>query len=166
MKQLLLAFITAALLLPACTTRYYIVRHAERLNNSSDSPLSAVGQARANILRDTLQGKGIDYIFASTFQRTQQTAQPLATALGLDLKIYRPDTTAGLIARLKKIRGKDVLVVGHSNTVPEIAQGLSNQTVPPIPEDDFDNLYIVKVSSGWGSIRRYLFHKTYGPVSP
>ena len=166
MNHRILGVLFATALLSSCTTRYYIVRHAERLNASPDSPLSATGLARANILRDSLQGKGIDYIFASTFQRTQQTAQPLATALSLDLKIYKPDTTSGLIARLKKIRGKNVLVVGHSNTVPEIVQGLSHQAVAPIPEDDFDNLYLVKVSSGWGSIRRYLFHKTYGPVSP
>ena len=165
MKHLILALFAAAMLFPACTTRYYIVRHAERLNNTSDSPLSAAGLARANILCDSLRGKNISAVFASTFQRTQQTAQPLATALGLELKLYRPDTTAGLIARLKKIRGKNVLVVGHSNTVPELAEGLSGQAVAPIPEDDFDNLYIVKVRRAWG-LRRYLVHTTYGPASP
>ncbi len=158
--------IAAMLMLSACTTKYYIVRHAERLNNSADSPLSTAGNARANILRDSLSGKGIGSIFASTFQRTQQTAQPLATALNLGLTLYKPDTTAGLVARLNKIRGKSVLVVGHSNTVPDLVLGLSGQSVAPIPETDFDNLYIVKISRGWGSTRRTLVHTTYGPPSP
>ncbi len=166
MKHLMLGLLVAVFLLPACTTRYYIVRHAERLNNTSDAPLSTTGLARANTLCDSLSGKNINHVFASTFQRTQQTAQPLATALGLELIIYRPDTTAGLVARLKKIRGKNVLVVGHSNTVPEIVQGLSLQAVAPIPENDFDNLYLIKVKTGWGSIRRTLVQTTYGPTSP
>lgn len=154
------------LMLSACTTKYYIVRHAERLDNSADSPLSATGNTRANILRDSLQNKGVSHVFASTYQRTQQTAQPLATALNLGLTLYRPDTTAGLVARLNKIRGKSVLVVGHSNTVPGLVQGLSLQSVAPIPETDFDNLYIVKISRGWGSTRRTLVQTTYGPPSP
>ncbi len=167
MKQLLFGSLLAiAFLLGSCTTRYYIVRHAERLNNTNDSPLSTAGLARANVLCDSLRSKNINLVFASTFQRTQETAQPLATALGLPLQLYRPDTTAGLIARLKKLGGKNVLVVGHSNTVPEIVEGLSGQAVPPIAENDFDNLYIVEVSKGWGSIRRFLIHTNYGPPSP
>jgi len=165
MKKFTLLLLAAVFMLHACTTKYYIVRHAERLDNSADSPLSDTGVTRANILRDSLLNKGIDQIFASTFLRTQQTAQPLATALGVQLTLYRPDTTAGLIARLKKIGGKNVLVVGHSNTVPELVQGLSLQAVPAIPETDFDNLYIVKISKGWGQTRRSLVHTTYGPAS-
>lgn len=166
MKTLSFLLIVAATMLSACTTKYYIVRHAERLNSSADSPLSQAGETRADILRDSLSGKGISYAFASTYLRTQQTAQPLATALNLELTLYRPDTTAGLIARLNKIRGKSVLVVGHSNTVPELVYGLSQIAVPPIPETDYDNLYIVKVSRGWGRTRRTLVHTTYGPPSP
>jgi broad specificity phosphatase PhoE len=166
MKYLFFGLFAIAFLLPACTTRYYIVRHAERLDDSSDSPLSSLGYTRADILRDSLQNKGITQIFASTLQRTQQTAQPLATALNLQLKLYRPDTTAGLIARLKKIRGKKVLVVGHSNTVPDLVLGLSQQSVAPIPETDFDNLYIVKITTAWGSIKRSLVQTTYGPATP
>ncbi|MCB0534044.1 MAG: histidine phosphatase family protein [Lewinellaceae bacterium] len=166
MKTLSLLLIATAIMLSACTTRYYIVRHAERLNNSADSPLSTTGETRANILRDSLSDKGISTVFASTYQRTQQTAQPLATALSLSLILYKPDTTAGLIARLDKMRGKNVLVVGHSNTVPELVYGLSQQAVSPIPETDYDNLYIVKVSRGWGRTRRTLVHTTYGPPSP
>jgi len=151
--------------LPACTTTYYIVRHAERQDNSADTPLSAAGFARADILRDTLLGKGIDLIYASTFQRTQQTAQPLATALQLPLGIYRPDTTAGFIAALKQIRGKQVLVVGHSNTIPQVVEDLSGHIVA-IPENDFDNLFVVRIRRAWGSIERTLEQLTYGAPSP
>lgn len=152
-------------LLPACTTRYYLVRHAEKQDNSPNALLNAAGLARANILRDSLQNKSIERIYASTVERTQQTAQPLATALGLPLNLYRPDTTAGLIAQLKKLGGMDVLVVGHSNNIPEIVQALSGESVN-VAENDFDNLFIVKVTKGWGQTKVSLMKTTYGPASP
>ena len=151
--------------LASCTTTYYVVRHADRLDNSYNSPLSGPGQTRAVALRDTLLSKGIDSIFISTFLRTEQTAQPLATATGITMVRYLPDTTDGLIRRLKKINGKDVLIVGHSDKVPLIVQGLSGQQVPAIADDDFDNLYIIRVRKCL-NVRRSLVHTTYGAPSP
>jgi len=147
------------------TTYYYVVRHAERQDNSVGSPLSSIGLKRADILRDSLVGKGIDSIFASTFIRTRQTAEPMANALGKSLRIYSPDTTNYLITALKKIKRKKILVVGHSDKVPEIVKGLSGQTVPAIAPDDFDNLYIIKLKKGLGHSSR-MWHITYGPPSP
>ncbi|MEO6454315.1 MAG: phosphoglycerate mutase family protein [Ginsengibacter sp.] len=149
----------------SCTTYYYVVRHAERQDTSPNSPLSATGLQRAGILRDSLITKGIDFIYASTFLRTQQTAQPLATALGKSLQIYIPDTTKKLITVLKRIKGKRVLVVGHSDTVPEIVLGLSGETVPAIAFNDFDNLYVIKIKKRPCS-RKKMWHKTYGLASP
>lgn len=160
-----LSWLAFVILFASCTTTYYVVRHADRLNNTDGSPLSPTGHARAAILRDTLQSKGIDSIFTSTYLRTQQTAQPLATATGLNMVIYLKDTTDGLIKRLKKINGKDVLVVGHTDNVPAIVLGLSGQQVPPITGDDFDNFYIIRVKKCL-NVRRSLVHTTYGPPSP
>ena len=166
MKKHHLCLLSIFLLCAAsCTTKYYLVRHAERLNNTNESPLSAAGHARAGILRDTLADKNISQIFASTFVRTQQTAQPLATAKNLELTLYRPDTTAGFIARLKSVGSRNVLVVGHSNTIPQIVEALSGEAVA-IPDDDFDNLFIVTIKRGWGPVRKTLIKTTYGPVSP
>jgi len=156
---------SALLVFGSCTTRYYLVRHAEKLNSTADSPLSQTGHARAAILRDTLADKNISEIFASTFVRTQQTAQPLATANSLEPVIYKPDTTAGLIQRLKSVGSRNVLVVGHSNTVPEIVQGLCGETVT-IADDDFDNLFIVTIKRSWGQTTKTLVKTTYGPPSP
>jgi phosphohistidine phosphatase SixA len=158
-------FIALCCLLPACTTKYYLVRHAEKQDDSSNALLSAAGLARANILRDSLLSKGIDRVYASTVQRTQQTAQPLATALDLPLNLYKPDTTAGFIAKLKNLGGMDVLVTGHSNNIPEIVYGLCGETVT-IADNDFDNLFIVTVTKGWGQTKVSLVKTTYGPPSP
>lgn len=157
-------FIAIITLFCSCSSSYYyVVRHAERLNNSNNTPLSGAGFRRADDLREKLLSKKIDLIYVSTYLRTQQTAQPTATAKVLPFIIYAPDTTAGLVARLKKIKGKNVLVIGHSNTVPDIVQGLSGKAVPAIPEDDFDNFYIVRISN-FGTTRVWL--QTYGKPSP
>ena len=147
------------------STNYYVVRHAERVDNSRNSALSAAGLKRAQDLKDTLLSKKIDLIFVSTYVRTQQTAQPTANAKSLPLIIYKPDTTAGLITHLKKIKGKSVLVVGHSDTVPDIVFGLSNKAVAPIADNDFDNLYIITVRNFLGTHRK-LLRLTYGNPSP
>ncbi|MEO6683185.1 MAG: phosphoglycerate mutase family protein, partial [Ginsengibacter sp.] len=68
-------FIPITLLLSYCTSKYYVVRHAERIDNSSNSALSSDGLKRAQDLKDTLTSRKIDLIYVSTFLRTQQTAQ-------------------------------------------------------------------------------------------
>ena len=160
MKKLILYFLL--LLSVSCTTKYYVVRHAEKLNTSPNTPLSAAGMQRAQVLKDSLLPLRIDSIFATTFLRTQQTAQPLATALNKQLSIYSPSATDSLITHLKKLGGKNILIVGHSNTVPQIVQQLSGQSISPITETDFDNLYIVEIQKGLFKITKKLRQSTYG----
>lgn len=162
MKNTLLLFIVITSL-ASCSNYYYIVRHAEKTNSNCPAPLAADGFTRANVLRDTLQGKGIDSIFVSTCLRTQQTAQPLATLLNITpIEIEPTDAAAqSLVPRLKRIGGKQVLVVGHGNSVPIIVLGLSGKTIASIPDSDYDNLYIVKRKTFiWTT--KTLTHVTYG----
>lgn len=150
----------------ACTTtNYYLVRHAERLDNSSDSPLSEAGHARAQALKELLLPQSIDSILVSTRLRTQQTGQPLADALHIKPAIYSPDTTAGTVQGLRLIEGKDVLLVGHSNTVPEIVMGLCGQAVQ-IADNDYDNLFVVSKKRFLGRVKIRLDQRTYGAPSP
>ena len=128
----------------------FLVRHAERADSSpgtsptmaADPDLSEGGRVRAEHLAEALKDAKITAIFATEFKRTQQTAAPLAKALGLTVKIVTSKSEAGLIADLKAAKG-NVLVVGHSNTVPEIIKRLGVTTVVAIGDDDFDNLFIV-----------------------
>lgn len=165
MKRVLYFTFIITLLWSCSSTNYYVVRHAERVDSSKDSPLSSAGLQRAQDLKDTLASTKMDLIYASTYIRTQQTAQPTATAKGLSLIIYKPDTTAGLVTHLKRIKGKNVLVTGHSDTVPDIVFGLSNQNVAPINDKDFDNLYIINVRHFFGAHRK-LSHQNYGRPTP
>jgi broad specificity phosphatase PhoE len=162
----LLLIIAITILLDSCTGTFYVVRHANRLNDSDDTPLSDLGLERARVLRDTLLNKGIDSIFVSTKLRTQQTGQPLATALRKTMRIYNSDTLISFVNRISKIK-KSILVVSHSEQIPVVIRGLCNQEIEPIGPGDFDNMYIVTIKKNWlGTTTKTLRTTRYGRITP
>lgn len=118
----------------------FLVRHAEKVDNSKDAALSPAGQARAKALALTLRDAGVSSIYATQYQRTKATAQPLAEALKLHVHLHPADDTAGLVALLHKERGR-ALVVGHSNTLPEIAAAYGVKL--SIEDDQYDGLFMI-----------------------
>ncbi len=89
-----------------------------------------------------LKDAGINAIYATEFRRTQQTAQPLADALGISLTIVPAKEVAALAGKLRMSSG-NALVVGHSNTVPEIIKALGLVEPISLGEWDYDNLFLV-----------------------
>lgn len=127
-------------------TTVYIVRHAEKLNTESDTPLSPAGEERAIALADRLADAKVQQIYATTRLRTQQTVGVLAKRLGLEPVLLDPGSTGDLVTRIKASdHGKVVLVAGHSNTVADIVNGLSGKAVEALPEDRFDRLFRVDI---------------------
>ena len=134
------------------TTTVIFVRHAEKdLSIPDDPPLSAAGRERvAELTRQLVDADvvaGIDAIFATPFLRTRQTAEPLAERLNIPIQNYDPDDNEAVLATiLKNHKGKIVLVVGHSDTVPTLIADLgASKKVPPIAEDEYDNIYLVSI---------------------
>lgn len=154
------------ILFTSCTTKYYIVRHAEKRNLTDTSSLTIQGQQRAEALKDLLDDKGINHIYASVFKRTQLTAAPLANEINKSPVIYSLDTTQALAEQLKRFSGSDILIVGHTNNIPELINLLSDESIAPIDEADFDNLYIVEVKRNLVWTSKYLTSTTYGVPSP
>jgi phosphohistidine phosphatase SixA len=128
----------------------FFVRHAERADSgggeapkmATDPDLSDAGRARALSLATVLKDAKITAIFTTEYKRTQQTAAPLARALGLTITPVSSKDMAGLVKQLKAVAG-NALVVGHSNTVPDVIKALGAPPPPAIPDDEFDNLYVV-----------------------
>lgn len=143
MKVILFA-VSLVVLSCSSTHSLYIVRHAEKLDNTSYSVLSPQGHQRAAVLRDSLLSKKINLIFATQFQRTQETAQPLATALNKSLLIYRNNAIDSIVLVLKRNKSKNILVVAHSGNIPSIIEGLTGEKVKAIDENEYDNFYIIK----------------------
>ncbi|MDQ1816719.1 phosphoglycerate mutase family protein [Massilia sp. CCM 9210] len=153
-------FLTAALLAPglavADPTIIYLVRHGEKAAVEKDPELTAQGKARARNIAATLKSTGIAHIYSSTAQRTRQTAQPLATDLGLQVQVYDPAQSAKLVAQVKAAGGT-ALVVGHSNTVPELVRLFGGKSGSDIGDDEFDRLYQLIVDKD-GSVTTVLLH--------
>ena len=124
----------------------FLVRHAERAAISgrvpSDTGLSPQGETRAHNLARELKEAGITMILTTEYKRTQETASPLAESLGVRPEVVPADDLRGLIGKLKSATG-NVLVVGHSNTLPQIVNALNVRARITIAESDYDNLLIV-----------------------
>ncbi len=146
----------------ATTTTVVLVRHAEKeLVTIDDPPLSAAGERRAERLAQMfgdVRGVGrIDAIYVTATRRTQQTAMPLAARLGVKPTVVPAGSDLNALASrtTSEHRGGRVLIVGHSNTIPELVQKLSGQPVPAIGEDEYDNIYVVTVPTfGKSSVLR------------
>lgn len=150
-----LAPLAAAVLVAATAsaevTTVLVVRHAEKASATAKDPhLSAAGRQRARDLAHAAGAAGLSAVYATHLRRTQETVAPLAQALHLTPIVKQADRTDELVAELKGLRGKTVLVCGHSDTVPEIVQGLTGVAVDPIPDGRFDGLYVVTLDGDAG----------------
>jgi broad specificity phosphatase PhoE len=125
---------------------YIVVRHAEKdTTGTGDVPLSAAGERRANELARMLADAHVTRIYATPTRRAMETGAPAARAIGDSVRVV--DGTAGLLKRLRAQRPGDVvLVVGHTNTVPEIVEGLSGRRVPPFGDGEYDRMIVVVVT--------------------
>lgn len=131
-----------------------LVRHAETEGGGSDPILSAAGRARAEALAELLAREGIERILTTDYHRTRSTAQPIAARLGIEPEIYDPRALPQLAADLRE-RSGIVLVVGHSNTTPELARLLGGDPGEAIREDEHDRLYRIDPASGRTRMTRF-----------
>lgn len=140
MKTILLLAILFSNITLAQTT-IYLLRHAEK--QAGDNPsLTAIGKFRAQNITKQLASVGISHIFSTNYKRTQQTVRPLADFLNLSIQNYDPRDLTTFAEQLKSLSGS-ILVVGHSNTTPELTTLLSQKKVGAIKENEYDNLYQV-----------------------
>ncbi len=134
----------------AKTITIYLVRHAEKAGSTGDVELSEAGTKRAACLATTLAEANIQSIFTTEYKRTKNTAVPMAEKSGVTPTVIGGGEMDKLIAALQNETGKNVLVVGHSNTVPKIVERLGGGTVT-IKDEDYDHLYIVTLRNGEAS---------------
>ena len=119
-----------------------LVRHAEKVDESQDPPLSAAGKARATALARHLRTAGITAIYVTQYQRTALTAAPLAAAASVKPVVLPSDERQALVERIRKEKGV-VLVVGHSDSVPEILRLMGHPEPVTIAHAEYDNLFVL-----------------------
>ena len=132
-------------------TTYYLIRHAEkdRSNPSDRNPnLNEEGLKRAENWNSYFKDVAFDMVYSTDYNRTKQTAQPIAKRLGKDITIYDPRDMANE-AFMTETKNKTVLVVGHSNTTPVLANKLSGENkYDMIADNNNANLYIITIKQG------------------
>ena len=148
MKWLLVALSVSFSNPAAAADVVLLVRHAEKAAvastdmHATDPELSPRGRERAEALASMLKDANLTGVYSTDYKRTRLTAEPVAKRFGLTVQLYDPKDVAGLVSRLKATAGV-VLVVGHSNTIPEVLKALGIPTEMTIPETEFDNLFLV-----------------------
>jgi probable phosphoglycerate mutase len=157
------------------TTAIYMVRHAEKATNTggNNPPLTAAGSARALALKEALKDASIDAIIVSDLQRTQLTAQPLASHLNLQLiviPLINSTSSQYVQAVADEITshwvGRDVLIVTHNTLLQQIGVKLKTPTLPVIDESTgYDHFFVIKKSASSSAISK-VAHARYGVSTP
>lgn len=131
----------------------FLVRHAEKADDGTkDPPLTAAGQARAKRLRDMLISADIEYIYSTDYQRTRQTAQPLADTLGLPVTTYPPFDSTFITTLPERHAGQHILLTGHSNTIPATVNHLTGSSYTDLQETEYDKVFVVSGQEGRWSV--------------
>lgn len=162
-----LSALTLCLLLaasPALAQTVVIVRHGEKVSPTGDPDLSDAGQVRARALAASLSGAKVTMVLATPLKRTQQTGKPTADAAGLAIQTIALDggvpAHAQRVAEAARKVPKDatVLIVGHSNTIAEIARALGDPAPEPVTDCDYDHMTIIQL----GETAPKTVHARYG----
>jgi len=167
LKKLYPWILVSLVLLSVSLTAYgqvavILTRHAEKAAAPpKDPPLTDAGKKRAELLASMLADSGVEAIYVTEFQRTQQTAAPLAERAHVKPTVLPAKDTAALIKAIRARQSGVVVVVGHSNTVPDIIAALGGPKVD-IPDPQYDNLLVLTVGPSQSSLLR--LH--YGDSTP
>lgn len=134
------------------------VRHAEKASDGTqDPPLTQEGEARAQCLVTMLRSFGTTHVFATEFQRTQATIEPLAEAMGLSVEVISAGDAHGWREALESLpAGARAVVAGHSNTIPAMVEALGAEAGEldddgNIPHAEYDRMVVMVRGSGTAS---------------
>jgi len=142
-------------------TKIFIVRHAEK-ETGKDPALTPEGNVRAGDLMRALQNEGIQKIYVSQYKRTQITGDSLRVQFKIDTVHYAADTLCdNLINSIMQHSdfGKTILIIAHSNTIPQIIRkfGVTDYPHGDIPDNEFDNLFVITYKKEKAKLKKMKF---------
>jgi broad specificity phosphatase PhoE len=138
-------------------TTYYLIRHAEKDRSdpeNQDPELNQRGLGRAMHWAEIFEDVPLDAIYSTDYARTTMTAAPSAVKKDITVVYYDPDMLEMETFKAENL-GKNVLIVGHSNTTPEMVNRLIGEDRYPGMEDtDNGSLFIVTLTGSESSVTR------------
>ena len=130
-------------------TVIYLVRHAEKDTAKNDPGLSKAGSQRAQDLQKLLKREKIAGIYVTNYQRTLLTAKPTADKFTLVPQVYTTIDRAVATKMYQSYVGKNILIVGHSNTIVPIIMAFCNiRPFTELADGDYDMLFKITIKDG------------------
>ena len=134
----------------------YLLRHAEKVQDGSRDPeLTVIGRQRSTALADWFIDKDIEVIWSSDYKRTRDTATPILAKLKLELALYDPSDLPDLIIKLVTLQ-HNAMVIGHSNTTPQLARLLCDCEIEDMDDSEHDRLIVISVQDGETQVQTLL----------
>jgi broad specificity phosphatase PhoE len=153
-----------AIFLAACSPApkektIYIVRHAEKmLADNPDPELAQVGIIRAEKLAQILADKEIKHVFSTDYKRTRMTGKPTADQAGIEIELYDPKEQEAFAEKLRMFEG-NILVIGHSNTAPGLANFFlgAGDKYPDLTDIEYNFIYLVTIEESGEKVEQKSF---------
>ncbi len=131
-------------------TTFILVRHAEKADDGTrNPPLTEEGKLRAQYLSTLLRDQSISGLYSTPYKRTEETLKHIADQKSLVIQSYNPlESNEWLEGLIKKHEGNTIVISGHSNTIPTLANALlGRETFTQFDESDYANLILIVTSS-------------------
>lgn len=130
-------------------TTFILVRHAEKAaEGGSDPELKPEGVKRAESLTALFEKTDITAVYSTDFKRTKSTVAPLAAAKGLTVNTYSSMKTPDLEKLVAAHAGGTIVISGHSNTIPDIANALmGDKKFTQFADADYGNILIISLTA-------------------
>lgn len=131
-----------------------LVRHAEKIlaaadDKTGDVELTSEGRERALRFAKVAGRFRPGEIFSTAYKRTRQTAEPIAKLRGKEIQTYDAAKHPELIDLILKSKTKRFVIVGHSNTVPFLANLLAKKDVfKQLPDTEYGVIYVIRMTNG------------------
>ena len=146
---------------PVQISTFYLIRHAEKDRSDPenlDPELNQKGMGRAMHWAEILSDVPMDAVYTTDYERTSMTAAPISVKQDITVQYYDPETLDVVQFKLDNL-GKNVLVVGHSNTTPALVNKLiGEERYGPMDDSDNGSLFIVQLFGSQASVSRLQFN--------
>ena len=132
------------------TKVFYLIRHAEKDTSIKDEPpLTPDGLKRATKIADIMRGTRVDAIYSTMTLRKMFTVDSLADIKAMKILPYDNKALKDVLQTIETSEEFNrIFIVGHSNTIPSIANTLADKEVfnKTFDESDYGNFVIVVIN--------------------